>query len=888
MKKFKKIIALITVAMFLLSFAAPSAFAATQEEAFGRLNALGVAYGDDKGDPMYTKSFTRAEAAAIMVNLLGMKAAIDSAKGATKFKDVPASHWASGVVNLAVGAGVIKGYPDGSYKPDKEVSYAEMSAMLVQVLGYGPKLQGAWPTNVIGKAAQLGLLDGITVTDFNAAAVRSNVFLAADKATTVKPLIEDRLGYVEDTKTLMENKLNVVKKTEAVVTQVPMTSGTKNKVTAGTTFDVIESLDVNPYLGLKVVPWVKDDKVFFLDVKTSASDVIVDTVKAINGVTNDPGATAQTIVAGTIIKANKLDKDYTVATTPAPTIYKNYNLTGATVSVGDEIKLILDANGKVSTVLANSFTRRLVDSVDTTNEKITFKGDGAPGGSEDLKDKVVTVMKGGKVVKLADIKAGNIVDYYKNGTNYYIVVSDATVSGKLTAVAEDGISAANAKKFKVTIDSKEYKLVGAAGSAYYSTDDGKNYTAINNTSDLTSLINQNVTALLNKGGSVAYIKSGGTSATNEFIALVKYTKVVDIGEAKRYIYVVKADGTNTYYEVTKDSKIDGITINETILKTAVAPNAFEVATTSRAKEVMKNEVVKMTLTADGKVDNIKKYAYADILNETYTPNAGGANTAGTFTVTGSGVAIDKNADSININNTGSLAVNADTKIFKVKTNNATPSIDDAEMATWTSVEAIATPGTVSAIAVKDGGVAKVIVIYNDNASLTLASDYKYGVLAEVGNDGKDYLKINEGAATPTKKEGTSALAVETLVRFKVSASDKFTDVTAVTAQATGDATYTAYKVKKIDATNKQLELVLSDANGNEKTGGPTVYRFYDPAKVKVFDISGTNSVVYVSDINTIVNSVVLLYNAYDKDGKDIANGGDATDQTIDFISITKK
>lgn len=883
MKKFKRIIALITVAMFLLSFAAPSAFAATKEDAFGRLHALGVAHGDTSGDPMYDKNFTRAEAAAIMVNLSGMKAAIDSAKGATKFKDVPATHWASGVVNLAVGAGIIKGYPDGTYNPDKNVSYAEMSAMLVQVLGYAPQLQGTWPTNVIGKAAQLGLLDGISVTDFNAAAVRSNVFLAADKATTVKPLKEDRLGFTEDIKTLMEAKLNVVQKAEAIVTQVPMTSGTKNKVTAVTTFDVIESLDVNPYLGLKVVPWVKDDKVFHLDVKTSASDIIVDTVKAINGVTNDPGATGQTIAAGTVIKVNKLDKDYTVAA--GAVIYKNYNTTGATVSVGDEIKLILDANGKVSTVLANSFTRRLVDSVDTTNEKITFKGDGAPGGSEDLKDKVVTVMKGGNVIKLADVKAGNIVDYYKNGTNYYIVVSDATVSGKLTAVAEDGISAANAKKFKVTIDSKEYKLVGAAGSAYYSSDDGKNYTAINNTSDLTSLINQNVTALLNKGGSVAYLKSGGTSATNEFIALVKYTKVVDLGELKRYIYVTKADGTNTYYEVTKDAKIDGVTINETLLKSATVAPAFHIATTDNAKEVVKNEVVKMTLTADGKVDNIKKYASGDVLNG--TPVKGNVNTVGTFVYSGIGVAIDKNADAINVNNKGSVAVNADTKIFKVKSM-VGANIDDAEMATWTSVEAMASPGGVYAVAVKDGGVAKVIVIYNDNTALPLASDFKYGGLVEIGNDGKDYLKINEGAATPTKKEGTSALAVETLVRFKVSASDKFTDVSAVTALSTGDATYTAYKVKKIDATNKQLELVLSDANGNEKPSGATVYRFYDPAKVKVFDISGTNSVVYVSDINTIVNNVVLLYNAYDTDGKDIVNGGNAADQTIDFISITKK
>lgn len=143
---------------------------------------------------------------------IDVRQAFNAAKGPTKFKDVASSHWASGAVNLAEGAGIMKGYPDGTFKPDECVSYAELSAMLVGVLGYTPKLQGTWPSNVISKATELGLLDGVNVTDYNTAALRSDVFLAADNALDTKSLIMVKDGYEVDTKTLVERKFSEVVK----------------------------------------------------------------------------------------------------------------------------------------------------------------------------------------------------------------------------------------------------------------------------------------------------------------------------------------------------------------------------------------------------------------------------------------------------------------------------------------------------------------------------------------------------------------------------------------------------------------------------------------------------------------------------------------------------
>ncbi|WP_339831814.1 S-layer homology domain-containing protein [Paenibacillus sp. FSL R7-0272] len=48
-----------------------------------------------------------------------------------KFEDVKSSHWAYGTIQWAVNNGVIKGYPDGTFKPNKQVSEAEFLMMFI-------------------------------------------------------------------------------------------------------------------------------------------------------------------------------------------------------------------------------------------------------------------------------------------------------------------------------------------------------------------------------------------------------------------------------------------------------------------------------------------------------------------------------------------------------------------------------------------------------------------------------------------------------------------------------------------------------------------------------------------------------------------------------------
>ncbi len=53
---------------------------------------------------------------------------------AANFKDVPNNHWAFSVINKMSSDGILSGYPDGSFKPDKSITRAEFAKIIVASL----------------------------------------------------------------------------------------------------------------------------------------------------------------------------------------------------------------------------------------------------------------------------------------------------------------------------------------------------------------------------------------------------------------------------------------------------------------------------------------------------------------------------------------------------------------------------------------------------------------------------------------------------------------------------------------------------------------------------------------------------------------------------------
>ncbi len=127
------------------------------QQAVEVLMALGVVNGYPDGTYKPERVVTRAEMAKLLVEALGYG---QLAGGTAPYSDT-AGHWAQGSIGLATGIGLVQGYPDGTFKPDDYVTFDEAVTMILRALGYTDEsLRGAWPTNYKIKAIDLGLYDG--------------------------------------------------------------------------------------------------------------------------------------------------------------------------------------------------------------------------------------------------------------------------------------------------------------------------------------------------------------------------------------------------------------------------------------------------------------------------------------------------------------------------------------------------------------------------------------------------------------------------------------------------------------------------------------------------------------------------------------------------------
>ncbi|ULO05220.1 S-layer homology domain-containing protein [Paenibacillus sp. 19GGS1-52] len=107
--------------------------------AIDKLAVRTVVKGYSDGSFKPDTSVTRAEAATMLVKALG----ILPTSGTSGFKDVKQGAWYAEAVTAAVQAGLLKGYTDGSFKPDQTITQQEMVAILYQALLYGGNQQNS-------------------------------------------------------------------------------------------------------------------------------------------------------------------------------------------------------------------------------------------------------------------------------------------------------------------------------------------------------------------------------------------------------------------------------------------------------------------------------------------------------------------------------------------------------------------------------------------------------------------------------------------------------------------------------------------------------------------------------------------------------------------------
>lgn len=237
MKNLKRLIALVAVfALALTTIASAAAYTDVKEdsayyEAIETLSKLNIFTGYEDGTFQPDKTVTRAEMAALIARIQGYGDSAETAS-ATKFSDVPSTHWASGYIANATGV-AIDGYPDGTFGPDETVKYEQAVKMIMATLGYTviANGKGGYPMGYVSAAISEKVTAGVSGAAIGADATRGMIAQLLVNAIDT-PIVEQTTWNNDGTgeytkydgtgnkayKTLMSENLDVVKM-KGVVTE---------------------------------------------------------------------------------------------------------------------------------------------------------------------------------------------------------------------------------------------------------------------------------------------------------------------------------------------------------------------------------------------------------------------------------------------------------------------------------------------------------------------------------------------------------------------------------------------------------------------------------------------------------------------------------------------
>ncbi len=868
----RKIFAILTTVAMVLSMA-PAALAGPFSDvpdnhqyagAINRLAELGVleGVGGGKYDPEGT--YTRAQFAALVTKIMGLKAAAEASKGATDFSDVPADHWASGYVNVASSMGIIKGYGDGTFKPDKLVNHAEALTMLVRALGYEPVLKGKWPANVLVKAAELGLTSGVTVVA-NLPASRGEVAQFSNNAIDVPMIIQtgygDNVSYCvsgskgcgdEKKKTLLMGSLGqtvegvVIGSAERVDSNVKTNELVIDVGGTAKTYKVAAGVNVLNLLGHKVTALTRSMGADTVIVGLSERDDSNFSSKVVKTISSTSLELCDWDVTGATYKDCNT-RNY--VTPNSPVVFANgkkvaaANVAGTLGASGaGDVRASVKLNSSdeiEAAVLYNYKGAKLASAVNTSKQRVDYK----IGATDNLDGYTVVVIRDGKVASLADLQAGDVVHALTSTSPKRAVIyaRSATVSGTFGG-ADDK---ANPKV--VYIGGTTYSL----GSNTVSTDNGDNY---NKTiSDIDA--NANVTAYVDGAGRIMAIKTGqAAAAATKNYALV--TSIWREGAPGSHVFKVKmflGTGSSVTYDLNDDTKVNGATykVSDGTKTTKNVTDAVYEGTANTCESdawttcdfaTKVGAFVMVTYELSGSATLTK----LDTVHGTLSPNRVDTTDVST---------LNFDADT---NRIDGIRVDTGAVVFDVK-DAVTGGLDASKLKvrTWDAVKKAT--GTRQGEYVVDGRIKAILLRYY--------TDLGTGGLARAIVTGAQWVGGDNYKLTVLQEDGTTK---------EYTAKDADWDITKVSGCTNGDWTTSGCTpAKKLVVTVEQVGSTVTvkevaKNNGPEngdvtehdtsyeriKVGGNDYY--YDSATVVVFDASGDT--ITKSSMSSVSNGTnVTLY-----------------------------
>ncbi len=156
-------------------------------------------------------SITRAEVATIFFRMLTDSSRTEFWSQTNSFSDVPSTAWFNNAVSTLTKAGIIAGYEDGTFQPNATITRAEFATIAVRFFDatydgkdYFTDIDGHWAQQYINDAANAGLVNGYEDGTFgpNKAITRAEAMALVNRALDRHP---DADHFLKDMVTWPDN-----------------------------------------------------------------------------------------------------------------------------------------------------------------------------------------------------------------------------------------------------------------------------------------------------------------------------------------------------------------------------------------------------------------------------------------------------------------------------------------------------------------------------------------------------------------------------------------------------------------------------------------------------------------------------------------------------------
>ena len=549
MRMYKKLITLILVLTMVLSQGVLTPLAAEQSiysEEIEVIKALGIMVGDENGDFGAQNNLTRAEFANVLTVLLQindsetakenawyfkageeLKNQVFDSEKVQRFTDVPADHWAYGVIEQVTSIGYMIGTSATEFSPEENVTINQVNKVLVKMLGYEvfAERNGGYPAGYNYTASSIKLLKGINHYG-------ETPILRGELAKMLVNMFEVEMievGYVTDggtttyqqsDKTFLEDSLKIFtaegELTNTSVTGLYGESGIADGevVIGGVVYKVAEGAEyINGFLGKVIeIYYVKDingrNVVLYAALSDETDEFVID-IKDFISLTNGE------------LKYNEDDDEEKLDLISMPAII--FNGTAVDTISTEQIKAFYngtitainsDDRGEYDMLVIEAYRTMFVKNFadDTVVNGLLIQGKDKDAvlnlDKKDNKDTVINYYKDNLPASASDIARNSVIDVAVSKGEIKVIITKDTKNITVAAISDD-------------VDG--YFIYDAEGNAYKIADDYFEATKNeekddNEEEDITAvklpMIGANCTLYFNSFGEVAYAEISSAEYPN--------------------------------------------------------------------------------------------------------------------------------------------------------------------------------------------------------------------------------------------------------------------------------------------------------------------------------------------------------------------------------------